>query len=355
MSTHSPALQADRLSGGTDVLFRTEVQAPEADSTSKRASSGDPQARLTVAVVDRSEASDGVVTLTLADPHGLPLPEWSAGAHIDVHLDDETVRQYSLCSIAPEQERWRIGVLREANGRGGSKTIHDSVQLGNHLTVGHPRNNFALVQSKKYIFIAGGIGVTPILSMIGQAERDGATWSLIYGGRSLSTMAFSEELSAYGDRVRLVPEDTEGRVNFAELLGEVQDETLIYCCGPEPLLKAVEEASAHWPLDSLHTERFVPKKIETAADTEFDVEFVDSGVTLRVPADQSILEVAERAGLPVLSSCGEGTCGTCETTVLEGTPDHRDSILTASEKERGDTMFICVSRSKSGCPLKLML
>lgn len=357
MSPHSPGLQAEHNGSKSDHkdLIPEGAHLTGSDPEHERLVPNDPLARLTLTVMDRSEASEGVVALTLTDPDGRPLPGWSPGAHIDVHIDDETVRQYSLCSIDPDQERWRIGVLREPAGRGGSKAIHETVQVGNQLTVSHPRNNFLLVPSKRYIFIAGGIGVTPIVSMIGQAERDGADWSLVYAGRSRNTMAFVDELSAYGDRVRFVPEDTDGRVDFAEYLREVQDETLIFCCGPEPLLNAVEKSSAHWPDGSLHTERFVPKKIDASADVEFDVEFVDSGLTVRIPADKSILEVAEKAGVPVLSSCGEGTCGTCETSVLAGTPDHRDSILTDSEKQRGDTMFICVSRSKSGCPLKLML
>lgn len=317
-----------------------------------------PQAQdglLNVKVASRVEASDGVVTLELAADGDGKLPVWEPGAHIDVHLKDGIIRQYSLCSVDPASGQWRIGVLREPKSRGGSQSIHDDVEQGSYLTVGQPRNNFKLVPSKKYIFIAGGIGVTPIVSMIAQAERDGAQWSLVYGGRSLSTMAFVEELASHGEQVRIVPEDTHGRVNFADYLKDVTEDTLIYCCGPEPLLNVVEAASAHWPEGSLHTERFVPKQIDTAGDTEFEVEFVDSGMTLRVPADKSILEVAESAGIPVLSSCGEGTCGTCETTVLEGTPEHRDSILTDSEKACGDTMFICVSRSTGGCPLKLQL
>ena len=144
-------------------------------------------------------------------------------------------------------------------------------------------------------------------------------------------------------------------MDFTSLLKDVRPDTLIYCCGPEPLLNVVEGASAHWPAGSLHVERFVPKKIDASGDVAFEVEFVDSGVTLTIPADKSILEVAQEAGLPALSSCSEGTCGTCETPVISGTPDHRDSILTDDEKASCDSMFICVSRSQGGCPLKLGL
>ena len=209
------------------------------------------------------------------------------------------MRQYSLCTPSGDQGAWRIGVLKEANGRGGSKAIHETIQEGDLVTVSHPRNNFPLQPSRRYIFIAGGIGVTPILAMATQAERDGADWSMVYGGRSLATMAFTDELQAHGDKVRLAPEETEGYVNFGELLGEVQPDTLIYCCGPEPLLKVVEAASAHWPSGSLHVERFVAKEFDTGGDVPFEVECVDSGVTLSIPVGKSILEVAEAEGLSV--------------------------------------------------------
>lgn len=314
----------------------------------------DPTATLELRVSECKQESDGVLSLTLEDPAGAPLPGWHPGAHIDVHVG-EYVRQYSLCTPEGSQDRWRIGVLKEANGRGGSQAIHETVKAGGTLTVSQPRNNFVLQPSKRYVFIAGGIGITPILAMAGQAERDGADWTLVYGGRSRSTMAFLGELEQFGDRVRIVPEDTDGRVDFAAYLKDVQPETLVYCCGPEPLLNVVEAASAHWPSGSLHVERFVPKEIDTSGDVAFEVEFVDSGVTLTVPADKSILEVAEEAGLPALSSCNEGTCGTCETPVVSGAVDHRDSILTDDEKTSCDSMFICVSRSQGGCPLKLAL
>jgi cytochrome P450/ferredoxin-NADP reductase len=314
----------------------------------------DPTATLELLVRERREESDGVVSLTLVDPAGAPLPAWHPGAHIDVHAGDH-VRQYSLCSPGGDQGSWRIGVLREANGRGGSLAIHETVQAGSTLTVSQPRNNFVLQPSANYVFVAGGIGITPILAMVGQAHREGADWTLVYGGRSRATMAFLAELEGFGGRVRFVPEDTDGRVDFTAYLQDVRPETLIYCCGPEPLLNAVEGASAHWPAGSLHVERFVPKQIDASGDVAFEVEFVDSGVTLRIPADKSILEVAQAAGLPALSSCSEGTCGTCETPVISGTPEHRDSILTDDEKVSCESMFICVSRSQGGCPLKLAL
>lgn len=358
MSNYTNDLQAEATPSPKNTIGSAafgEAHLTGSDPDHGRLVPNDPLARLGVTVVERLDAAEGVVALTLGAAPGTTLPPWTPGAHIDVHVSDEIVRQYSLCSAELLQDQWRIGVLREPASRGGSQAVHEKVSVGQQLLVSHPRNNFLLLPSKRYLFIAGGIGVTPIISMIGQAERDGADWSLVYAGRSLKTMAFVDELSRYGDRVRFVPEDTDGRVDFAAYLQEPQDATLVYCCGPEPLLNAVEEATAHWPNESLHTERFIPKKIDAGGNVPFEVEFVESGLVMQIPADKSILEVAEEAGLPVISSCGEGTCGTCETQVAEGTPDHRDSILTDSEKERGDTMFICVSRSKGGCPLKLMI
>ncbi|GAA3884291.1 hypothetical protein GCM10022381_28100 [Leifsonia kafniensis] len=335
-------------------LTRDEAEAAHPEQPPARLAPTDPQARLELTVAERRDESDGVVSLVLRDPEGRLLPEWTPGAHIDVTVGD-LVRQYSLCSAEGAEDHWRIGVLKEPKSRGGSIAIHEQIIEGSTLTVSLPRNLFVLQPSKKYLFVGGGIGITPILSMIGQADRDGAEWSAIYGGRSRSSMAFLDEFTPWGDKVRLVPEDTDGRVDYAEYLREVREDTLIYCCGPEPLLNALEAATAHWPEGSLHTERFVSKEIDDSANVAFEVEFVDSGITVQIPADKSILDIAEELNLPVISSCGEGTCGTCETPVVSGKVDHRDSILTESERVSCDTMFICVSRSLGGCKLKLEL
>ncbi|MEX3599978.1 cytochrome P450 [Kocuria carniphila] len=314
---------------------------------------------LNLEVLDRTEASDGVVTLTLGHPDGGELPTWRAGAHVDVHVPngelEPFVRQYSLSSDPGETNVYRIGVLKEVSGRGGSEALHETLLPGSRVTASWPRNNFRLAPSPKYIFVAGGIGITPILAMIREAERAGADWELVYGGRTRSSMAFLSDLAKYGDRVTLVPQDELGIIDLPGLLGEVREETLIYACGPEPLLRAAEECAAHWPKDSLRLERFAPKVVErTVPDTPFDVEFAASGTTVTVGADETILDAAERQGLPVISSCKTGTCGTCETPIVAGQADHRDSILTASEQETNETMMICVSRAAVGCP-KLVL
>jgi ferredoxin-NADP reductase len=206
------------------------------------------------------------------------------------------------------------------------------------------------VSSPRYQFIAGGIGITPILTMIEAAQARGADWQLLYGGRERASMAFLDDLERHGERVTVWPQDEQGMLDLASVLAEPREDTLVYCCGPEGLLSAVEEACRPWPEDSLHIERFsakTPEEPSPDALATFEVECQRSGVTVTVPAGRSIYEVAEEAGVEVLGSCMEGVCGTCECDVIEGEPDHRDSVLSEAEQARGDTIMICVSRSRS--------
>ncbi|MGH3966622.1 MAG: flavin reductase family protein, partial [Mycobacterium sp.] len=207
-----------------------------------------------------------------------------------------------------------------------------------------------------YLFIAGGIGITPIMAMIDSAQRSGSDWTLIYLGRSRTTMAFAAALSdSYGDRVTLWPNDEKGQFDLEISLREPADQTLVYCCGPEPLLSAVEQHCAHWPEGSLHIERFAAKApaepTAEALDT-FQVVCQRSGVAVEVSGETTILEALEDADIPIMSSCLEGICGTCTATVLEGAPDHRDSMLTEAERTSGNKILTCVSRS---CSEKLVL
>jgi ferredoxin-NADP reductase len=291
-----------------------------------------------------------VVVLDLADPSGADLPEWSPGAHVDLRLPGEVTRQYSLCGDPADRTTWRIGVLREAQGRGGSQHVHEALHEGAEVDVRGPRNHFELVPSPRYLFIAGGIGITPLLPMLAAAEAAGAEWELHYGGRSRRSMAFLEALEeATGTRVTLHPQDEVGLIDLDRLLGTPRPDTRVYCCGPEPLLQAVERHCADWPAGSLHLERFAPKAVgEPVLTGSFEVELATSGLSLTVPPEKSVLQVVEEAGIAVLSSCQEGTCGTCETPVLDGAVDHRDSLLTPAEQAANDTMFICVSRA--ACP-----
>ncbi|MFF6779438.1 2Fe-2S iron-sulfur cluster-binding protein [Streptomyces sp. NPDC012510] len=295
-------------------------------------------------VVDGREfAADGVLALTLRHPLGEELPAWQPGAHIDVLLGPDLERQYSLCGDPADRTAWRIGVLREPDGRGGSAYVHTELTRGDKVRVRGPRNNFALEPAPRYRFVAGGIGITPILPMLAAAEAAGAQWSLLYGGRSRGSMAFQAELGAYGDRVTVAPQDETGLLDLASVLDDLPEGTLVYCCGPGALLDAVEERC---PGQVLRVERFQPKEQETGPDSEFEVVLERTGKTVTVPVGVSVLDTVRAAGVEVLYSCAEGTCGTCETDVLEGTPDHRDSVLSDEEREAGETMLICVSRCR---------
>jgi ferredoxin-NADP reductase len=308
------------------------------------------EADLLVEAVDH--AADQVVVLTLVHPDGESLPPWTPGAHVDLVLTSDLVRQYSLCGSPSESRSIKVGVLRAEDSRGGSAFIHDQLAVGSTVRMRGPRNHFPLVASPRYLFIAGGIGITPMLPMIIEAEAAGAEWRLVYGGRTRASMAFLDDLAPYGDRVTLLPRDEVERSlsqRLGDYLDEPQAETLVYCCGPESLLSAVEAKCAGWPAGALHLERFQAKPTDAAGqdDHAFELVLARSGITIEVPADQSIFRAVEAAGISVLGSCHEGICGTCEAVVLEGEIDHRDSVLNAEEQASGEMMMICVSRCRS--------
>ncbi|MFE2302195.1 PDR/VanB family oxidoreductase [Streptomyces sp. NPDC059445] len=297
-------------------------------------------------IVGRREfAADGVVALSLRHPLGADLPPWEPGAHIDVLLGPGLERQYSLCGDPADRGTWRIAVLREPDGRGGSAHVHERLGEGDTVRVRGPRNHFPLVPAPRYRFVAGGVGITPILPMLAAAEAAGAEWTLLYGGRTRGSMAFTGELRRYGDRVTLAPQDETGMLDLPSALAGLRADTLVYCCGPGPLLDAMEERC---PEASLRVERFRPKDQQPGGGAEFEVVLERSGRTVTVAPGVSVLDTVRAAGVEVLYSCAEGTCGTCETEVLEGTPDHRDSVLTDEEREAGGTMLICVSRCLGG-------
>ncbi len=295
-------------------------------------------------VAAREPLAEGVVGLTLRGEGDLPA--WTPGAHVDLSAGG-FVRQYSLCGSPSSRSTWQLAVLREPAGRGGSAYVHDHLRVGSLVEVTGPRNHFELVPSPRYLFIAGGIGITPIRPMVAAAQAAGASFRLVYGGKHLAGMAFATELAALGDAVDIVPQDRHGLLDLDSLLGDPSPSTLVYCCGPAPLLDAVEKRCASWPPGSLHMERFTPRDVDASTDTEFEVELATTGLTVRVPIGTSILQAVEAAGVHPLSNCQEGTCGTCETTVLDGVPDHRDSILTGPERKSCEFMMICVSRSQT--------
>ena len=301
----------------------------------------------TLRVTSKDVQADGVLTLQLAAPAGGRLRDWTPGSHIDLVLPNGLTRQYSLCGDRWDPFTYRVGVLLEPESRGGSTYVHDHLRPGDLVGVGGPRNNFPLVPSEQYLFVAGGIGITPILPMVEQAEMLGADWRLLYGGRRRASMAFLGELERYGDRVLVRPEDEYGRQDLAGFLGEPRDGVRIYSCGPGPLLAAIERTCADWPPYTLRTERFVAEEAGAPArTTPFEVELARAGTTVTVTPDKTVLEALNEVGVEVLSSCRRGVCGTCETTVLAGRPDHRDALLDDAEREVIDCMYICVSRSR---------
>jgi ferredoxin-NADP reductase len=298
--------------------------------------------------------SVGVLSVELVDPAGDELPAWEPGAHLDQRLPGGGARQYSLSGDPADRSRYRLGVLREERGRGGSAYVHDVLRPGDLVEHGGPRNHFRLEPSPRYAFVAGGIGITPLLPMVASADAAGADWSLLYGGRTAASMAFTGELSAYGERVTLWPQDARGLLDLDAALGAPRTDTLVYACGPEPLLAAVEERTARWPTGALHVERFAAPVAERDPGQQRSVEVVlaESGKAILVPPETSILDALLEAGVSVLHDCREGICGSCEVKVLEGEVDHRDHVLTDAERAANGCLMVCVSRA---CGNRLVL
>ncbi|MFG2935140.1 PDR/VanB family oxidoreductase [Streptomyces sp. NPDC048282] len=296
--------------------------------------SGQPRSRaLRLLVASHRTVAEGVVQLRL---EGRRLPGWEPGAHLDVVLPSGLVRQYSLCGDPADTSSYTIAARLVADGRGGSREVHEQVVEGMELEVRGPRNRFPLVGAASYVFVAGGIGITPILSMV-RALPEGTRWRLLYCGRSRASMPFLAEL-ADDDRVTVLAEDEDGRPDLDALA--VPEGAAVYCCGPEGLMAAVEER-----FPAVRLERFAPRA-GTGGDHSFELELRRSGRTLTVPADTTVL-AAVRAELPDTAySCAQGFCGTCQQRVLEGEAEHRDELLT--DAERADSMLICVSRARSG-------
>lgn len=300
-----------------------------------------------VRVERRTRRPDSVLTLTLRSEDGAPLPGWTPGAHVDVHTADGDVRQYSLCGDPADLGSYRISILRETQGR-VSTWLHEHAVEGTRLALDGPRNHFELTPAGRYVFVAGGIGITPILPMIRAVAGSGGAWSLHYGGRSRETMAHLDEVTAAGPQVTVVPEDPCGTIDLESLLAQPEPDTLVYCCGPSGMIDAVRRAMSSWPAEALRVERFsADPDADLSQDSEFTVRCDASGVEVAVNRGESIVQALRRAGIDVTTSCGEGTCGTCETEVLEGLPDHRDGVLSESERAGNELIMPCVSRSFS--------
>jgi ferredoxin-NADP reductase len=303
---------------------------------------------LDLVVLSVAAVATGVISLELAAPGAAALPEWTPGAHIDLHLPSGLVRSYSLHGDPRERGAYHVAVLNAPDGRGGSAEVHRIAAPGVAVRASAPRNAFALEQASHYLFLAGGIGVTPLLAMAREVSRRGSTWTFVYGGRSRDHMAFLDALSALpGGELHVVPQDEAGLPDLAAAFAALPAGAAAYCCGPSGMLEAALAIGEQTRPDiPVRLERFVaPAPADLGEDRGFEVELARSGVTVTVPPGVSVLD-AVRAEIPgVMSSCEQGICSACETAVLAGIPDHRDSVLTAKERAANNYMMICVSRA----------
>jgi len=283
----------------------------------------------------------GVVSLELVSPVGGTLPPWDPGAHLDLRLPDGGERQYSLCGDPADTARYRVAV-REVEGGRVSRAIHRTLRPGVLLQAGEPRNNFALEPAERYLFIAGGIGITPLLPMM---RRTTAPWTLLFCVRGEAHAPFLAEARGLGGEIVVHDSLADTRLDVAARLADAEPGTLIYCCGPQKLMEAVEGATRHWPAGQVRFEWFAARVQEHAAAGAFELVASASGLTLSVPPEKSILAVLTEAGIDVPRSCEQGVCGTCECRIIEGEADHRDSILSAAERAENSLLMTCVSRA----------
>lgn len=311
---------------------------------------------LQVLVSRKSIVADGICSFELCLANGEPLPAFTAGAHVDVHLPSGVVRQYSLCNAPQERHRYLIGVLKDPASRGGSQAMHEWVEQGHTLHISEPRNLFPLAaEGATHVLIAGGIGITPMLAMAHELQRQGADFELHYCFRSPERAAFLEELggAAFADRVKLhddsssVPSNLDARA----LLQTPEPGRHLYVCGPGGFMDYILGCAdaAGWPQAQVHREFFAAAPVDHGADLAFEVRLARSGKVFQIPAEHSVFEVLDEAGIAIETSCEQGICGSCITRVLEGTPDHRDQFMTDAERACNDQFTPCCSRAKTPC------
>jgi tetrachlorobenzoquinone reductase len=284
----------------------------------------------------------------LVDPQGVVLPATAPGAHIDLHLGNGIVRSYSLVEASEQPTAYTVGVKLDAKSRGGSRYVHEQLRVGSLLQVSAPRNHFPLNETAAHsVLVAGGIGITPIWCMLQRLQAVGASWELWYSVRSRADVAFAAQLQALGDRVHLhIDEEAGGIIDLVAIAKAAPAHAHFYCCGPTLMLDAYEGATAGFPAEQVHLERFAAKQA-ASVDGGFMLALARSNLELNVPAGQSVLDVLLANGIAVDSSCKEGICGCCEVAVLEGDVDHRDAILTEAERCANKTMMVCCSGAKS--------
>jgi len=285
---------------------------------------------------------------TFARPGGGALPPYKPGAHIDIHIPNGLARQFSLLNPADNPETYVVGIKRDAQSRGGSRYIFDEMRVGHAVKISAPRNNFPLVENAEHVvLVAGGIGITPIWCMVQRLERLGRSWTLYYACRSRSDMAFLQSLEAMAPAQFHFDDEAAGKfLDVKSIIAETPKDAHLYCCGPTPMLKAFEAATADWPREQIHVEYFTPKQ-EVEKKGGFVVELARSGQEFVIPEGKTILQVLLDAGVDVDYSCELGICGACEQRVISGTPEHRDAILTEEEQASNTKVMICCAGCKS--------
>ncbi|WP_250281726.1 MULTISPECIES: 2Fe-2S iron-sulfur cluster-binding protein [unclassified Frankia] len=351
--------RADRamraLAAVGDVLFPLVVRSGGRPGSRRHRSTPPPApaSALNLVVAGRGYVADDVVRLRLAAPDGAVLPAWRPGAHLELRLPSGRRRRYSLCGDPADRGVYQIAVRRVDGGGGGSVEVHDALPTGSRLAVGRPRNAFPFAGEPRVLFVAGGIGITPILPMAREAARLGLDWRLVYSGRGRASLPFTDELRGFGGRVEILSGGERGAPDAAGLLRRAPAGAAVYACGPPPMLDGIQAAFDASPASGLHVERFAP--VPPPWDGRpFELRLARSGRVLPVPADRSVLDVLAEAVPTVAYSCRRGFCGICRQRVLAGAVDHRDHRLTDTERADG-AMLVCVSRARAGESLVLDL
>ena len=311
-------------------------------------------ATLSVRVARKHTEAEGICSLELVSASGGALPAFTAGSHVDVHLPGGLTRQYSLCNSPSEAHRYVIAVLRDPASRGGSQAVHDGVHEGDTLTISVPKNHFALAtDAQRHLLLAGGIGVTPLLAMAEQLSDQGASFELHYCARSQSRAAFVQRMTQapFASQVHMHWDDVPAQPAFdvAALLTQVQAGVHVYVCGPKGFMDFVLSTAraAGWPEGQLHFEFFGAEVAHSDSDAAFTVKIASTGQEIQVPAEQTVVQALQQAGIDISIACEQGVCGTCLTRVLEGIPDHKDMYLTPEEQAANDQFTPCCSRAKS--------
>lgn len=308
---------------------------------------------LTVTVSKRHFETDDIISLELRATHGGLLPAFAAGAHIDLHLPQHIVRQYSLCNNPAERHRYVIGVLKDPQSRGGSASIHAGVHEGDVLQISEPRNQFALVEAPNYLLLAGGIGITPMMSMAEFLHRSNKPFNCHYFCRTQAKMAFRSRIleAPYASRFSLHYDDTETSdgADIPTVLSSAGSATHLYVCGPNGFIEFVIRTAKEsgWGDERIHFEHFGAAPVDASKNAPFEVRLARSGDIVQIPSNMTVLEALLKHGCDIPASCEQGTCGTCLTRVVQGVPDHRDLYLTDDEQLLNDRFLPCCSRSKT--------